>query len=187
MPEPQPTPPGTHYTRTAVSLHWLIFCGVACAFAMGWIMTELAITPLRLKMFNWHKWLGITILGLAVLRALWRITHRAPPFLPMPAWQKRAAHALHGLLYLLLFAIPLSGWAYSNAAGFPVVYLGKWRLPDLVSRDRELAGRLEGLHKALGFLLLLLLVLHVLAALKHHFLDRDDTLKRMLRWRRAGQ
>jgi len=186
MHEPQEGPQGTHYNRTAVSLHWLIFAAITCAFAMGWIMTAMAVTPLKLKMFNWHKWLGITILALAILRILWRLTHRPPAFLPMPAWQRGLAHGLHGLLYLLMFAIPLSGWAYSNATGYPIVYLGRWRLPDLVSRNRELAEGLKGLHEALGLLLLLLLFLHVAAALKHHFLDHDDTLKRMLRWRRAG-
>jgi cytochrome b561 len=171
------------YTRTAVSLHWLIAGLIVCAFSLGWVMTELAISPLRVRMFNWHKWVGMTILALAAIRTIWRLTHPAPPLLPMPAWQRISAHALHGLLYLLMFALPLSGWAYSNATGYPIVYLGLLRLPDLVDRNKQLAPQLEQVHEMLGWLLLGVVAVHVLAALKHHFFDRDDTLKRMLRWR----
>lgn len=171
------------YTRTAVSLHWLIAGLIISAFALGWVMTELSVSPLKVKMFNWHKWVGMTILALAALRTIWRLTHPAPPLLPMPAWQRVSAHALHGLLYLLMFALPLSGWAYSNATGYPIVYLGLWRLPDLVAKDKELAAQLVDLHEALGWVLVAVLAVHVLAALKHHFVDRDDTLRRMLRWR----
>jgi cytochrome b561 len=181
MTDPDTTGSG-HYTRTAVSLHWLIFGLVAAGFALGWVMTELAVSPLKLRLFNWHKWLGITVLGLAAVRVLWRLTHRAPPLLPAPAWQRRAAHAVHGLLYLVMFLLPLSGWVYSNAAGFPVVYLGLWRLPDLVAKDKAVAEVLERRHVQLGWLFLALIVLHLLAAFKHHFIDRDDTLRRMLRW-----
>jgi cytochrome b561 len=172
------------YTRTAISLHWLVAGLVVCAFALGWVMTDLAISPLRVKMFNWHKWVGMTILALAAIRTLWRLTHPAPPLLPMPAWQRVSAHALHGLLYVLMFAIPLSGWAYSNATGYPIVYLGLLRLPNLVERNKQLGVQLQELHEALGWVLLGVVVIHALAALKHHFVDRDDTLKRMMSWRR---
>jgi cytochrome b561 len=172
-----------HYTRTAVGLHWLIAALIVCAFALGWTMTSMAISPLKLRMFNWHKWVGVTILALAIVRIVWRITHRAPAMVPMPRWQHAAAHALHGVLYLLLLAIPLSGWIYSNAAGFPIVYLSLWRLPNLVTKNRELAEVWEKVHGALGLLLLLCLAAHIIAALVHHFWHRDDTLRRMLRWR----
>lgn len=179
---PNIAPAAAGYTRTAVSLHWLIAGLIISAFALGWVMTELAISPLKVKMFNWHKWVGMTILGLAAIRTLWRLTHPAPPLLPMPAWQHVSAHALHGVLYLLMFALPLSGWAYSNATGYPIVYLGLWRLPDLVAKNKELAAQLVELHEILGWLLVAVLAVHVLAALKHHVIDKDDTLRRMLRW-----
>ncbi len=170
----------THYTRTAIALHWLITGLIVCAFTLGWIMTEMAFSPTRLRMFNWHKWVGITILTLAVLRALWRLTHPAPPLLPMPAWQRTAAHVLHTGLYVLIFVLPLSGWAYSNATGYPVVYLGLLPLPDLVDKNKALANTLHELHEVFGWLLLAAVIAHVMAALKHHFIDHDATLRRML-------
>jgi cytochrome b561 len=156
-------------------------------FALGWVMTDLAISPLKLRMFNWHKWMGMTVLALAALRGLWRLSHPAPPLLPMAAWQRMAARALHALLYAMLFALPLSGWAYSNATGYPIVYLGLWKLPDLVARDKALAAQLLQVHHALGWLLLAIVVIHVAAALKHHLVDRDDTLRRMVRWHSRGE
>jgi cytochrome b561 len=173
----------THYTRTAVSLHWLIAALIICAFTFGWTMTDMDISPLKLKMFNWHKWVGITILALAMLRIVWRITHRAPAMVAMPRWQRAAAHALHGVLYVLLLCMPLSGWIYSNATGYPIVYLSLWRLPDLVAKNKELAAQWKEVHETVGFVLLLCVIAHVLAALVHHFWHRDDTLRRMLRWR----
>lgn len=176
------TPPS--YSRTAVSLHWLVAALVIAAFPVGWIMTEMAFSPARLKMYNWHKWLGITILSLVLIRLVWRLFNAPPPPVAIPRWQQRASQATHALLYILMLAIPLSGWIGSNAAGYPIVYLGKIPLPTLAPKNKELADLFEEIHEILGWLLLVLVVLHVAAALKHHFIDRDDTLKRMLRWRR---
>jgi cytochrome b561 len=173
----------THYTRTAVGLHWLIAALIITAFCFGWIMTDMDISPLKLKMFSWHKWVGITVLGLAIVRIVWRLGHQAPPMVPMPRWQHAAAHALHGVLYLLLLAQPLSGWIYSNAAGYPIVYLSLWRLPDLAAKNPALAMRWEEIHSLLGWLLLGCIIAHAAAALVHHFFHRDETLRRMLRWR----
>ncbi len=170
----------TRYTRTAIALHWLIAGFIVCAFALGWIMTELAFSPTKLRMVNWHKWVGVTVLALVALRSLWRLAHPAPPLLPMPAWQRLSAHVLHAGLYVLMFALPLSGWAYSNAAGYPIVYLGLVPLPDLVDKHKALADNLKDLHEILGWILLAAVIAHVLAALQHHFIDRDATLRRML-------
>ena len=175
-----------HYTRTAVSLHWLVAGLVICSFSLGWVMTDLAISPLRVKMFNWHKWVGITILGLTAIRMLWRLTHPAPPFLPMPAWQRIASFSAHSLMYALMVALPLSGWAYSSATGYPVVYLGILPLPDLAPYDKDMAERLVEVHELFGWLLSGTVIVHVLAGLKHQFIDRDGTLGRMWHWRRPA-
>lgn len=170
------------YTRTAIALHWVIAGLVLSALFMGWTMTSMAISPGKLKLVNYHKWVGVTVLALAVLRVIWRLTHQPPPAEPMPRWQRFAAHASHGLLYLLMFAVPLSGWAYSNAAGYPIVYLGKLALPDLVARDKALAAQLVQVHGALALTFALLVGVHLLAALQHHFIHHDRTLRRMLTW-----
>lgn len=176
-----------HYSRTAVALHWSIAVLIFAALALGWTMTSMAISPLRLKAYNYHKWIGVTILGLAVLRSAWRLTHRAPPLLPMPRWQQVAAHGGHWLLYLLMLVIPVTGWIYSNAAGYPIVYLGKFPLPTLVGRNHELAARWVTVHHVLAFVLAAVIAGHVLAALHHQFIVRDGTLRRMLTWRRPQQ
>jgi cytochrome b561 len=167
------------YTATAIALHWLLALMLAVSFGVGLYMSDLAFSPTRLRLFNWHKWAGITILALSLLRALWRLTHRPPPAPPQPAWQRRAAQALHGLLYLLFFAVPLAGWGYSSAAGFPVVLFGVLPLPDFVAPDRTLAAALKALHGTLAWSLAVAVLLHVAAALKHQFIDRDGLLQRM--------
>ena len=167
------------YTGLAIALHWVLALAIVGSFSVGVYMTELPISPQRLKLYNWHKWAGICILALSALRLLWRLTHRPPADVPMPAWQQRASHAVHGLLYVLFFAVPLAGWAYSSAAGFPIVVFGVLPLPDFVSPDKALAEAIMPLHKILAFTLAALVLAHVGAALKHHFVDRDGLLDRM--------
>lgn len=163
-------------------LHWLVALLILSAFALGVVMTDIpGLTPTKLRYFSWHKWLGVTVLGFAALRLLWRLTHAAPQYpAAMPAWQKKAASGLHGALYLLMFAIPLSGYFYSLAAGVPVVYLGVLPLPVLIAPDPELKELLKALHYAFNMALLGMVGLHFLAALKHHFIDRDRIFKRIL-------
>lgn len=169
------------YTRTAISLHWLIAALVFAGWGLGWFMTDLPASPDKLRYYSWHKWLGVTVFLLALVRALWRATH-APP--PLPAttapWQVRAARVSHFLFYVLLLALPLSGWLMSSAKGFQTVYLGVVPLPDLLGKDKALGETLEEVHEVLGEALAWLVALHVIAAAKHHFIDRDRVLRRML-------
>ncbi|HMZ01684.1 MAG TPA: cytochrome b, partial [Burkholderiaceae bacterium] len=167
------------YTATAIALHWLLALALVASFGVGLYMHELPVSPSRLKLYNWHKWAGVTILALSALRLLWRLTHRPPADLPMPAWQARVAHATHGLLYGLFFAVPLVGWAYSSAAGFPIVLFGLWQLPDFVPVDKALAQLIKPWHELTAFALIGLVGLHVAAALKHQWIDRDGLLDRM--------
>lgn len=170
------------YTPIAMLLHWLIALLIVAAFTMGLVMTDIpGITPTKLKYFSWHKWMGVTVLGLAALRLLWRLRH-APPAYPagMPPWELTAAQTLHGLLYVLIFAVPVSGYFYTLAAGVPVVYLGLIPLPVLIEPNPELKPLLKQVHFWLVMLLAGAVGLHVAAALKHQFIDRDSILKRML-------
>ena len=171
--------PTGRYTLTAIALHWLLALAIVATFTVGLYMTSLPFSPTRLKLFNWHKWAGIGILTFSALRLLWRLSHRPPADLPMPAWQRRAAHLAHRLLYVLFFAVPLAGWAYSSAAGFPVFWFGVLPLPDFVPVDRELTALLKPLHRGLAYGLAAVVVFHVAGALKHHFVDRDGLLQRM--------
>ncbi|MCF8167290.1 MAG: cytochrome b, partial [Rhodoferax sp.] len=154
-------------------------------FAVGLYVADLPFSPQRIKLINWHKWAGICILVLSVVRLLWRLKAR-PPALPqsieqsMPVWQKQALHATHIGLYALFFAVPLLGWAYSSAAGFPIVLFGVLPLPDLLALDKPLAESIKLLHKGGALALAGLVLLHVAAALKHHWIDRDGLLQRML-------
>lgn len=181
-------PAPRRYTRTAMALHWILALALIGLFGVGLYMTGLPFSPQRLKLYNWHKWAGITILALSAVRLLWRLAHR-PPALPdaiaraMPGWQKAAHHATHGLLYVLFFAVPLIGWAYSSAAGFPIVFLGLWQLPDFVPVSKDLADAIKPWHQITAYALAGLAALHVAGALKHHIVDRDGLLARMLPWR----
>jgi cytochrome b561 len=174
----------SRYTGTAIALHWLLAVAILCMMAVGFYMSDLQLSPQKLKLYNWHKWAGVAILLLSVLRLVWRLTHR-PPALPqriefaMPSWQLRAYHASHHLMYALFIIVPLMGWAYSSMAGFPIVWFGVLPLPDFVPVDKEFAQVIKPLHGWLAYTLLALVVVHVAAALKHHFIDRDGLLARM--------
>ncbi len=174
----------TRYTWPAVMLHWVLGLALLGMFGMGLYMVDLPISPLRLKLFNWHKWAGFTVLALSVLRLIWRLTHR-PPALPepvaaaMPAWQHWAHHGTHHALYALFFTVPLVGWAYSSAAGFPIVLFGVLPLPDFVPVDKALAELIKPWHEISAFTMMGLVLLHVAAALKHQFVNKDQLLHRI--------
>jgi cytochrome b561 len=142
-------------------------------------MTDLKASPFKIQVYHWHKWLGLTVLALMVIRIAWRATHAPPPSLVVQRWQRWAAHTVHALLYLLLFALPLSGWLMNSAAGFPLTWFGLFRVPPLMERDREAFEALEDVHETLALGVLLLAAVHVAAALKHALIDRDGTLGRM--------
>lgn len=173
--------PDAKYGNTAILFHWLLAILIISTWCFGVYMHELPFSPMRVKQFNWHKWAGITILGLSVLRLLWRLRHPAPA-LPshMSAWQQSLSRMTHVTLYGLFFATPLAGWAYSSAAGFQVVLYGVLPLPDWVPVSKDLADTLKGVHKFCSFSLAALVVLHIAAALKHQFIDHDALLRRMI-------
>lgn len=173
------------YTGTAIALHWVLALALVGIFSVGLYMAGLPFSPWRLKLYNWHKWAGVTILLLSIARLTWRLTHK-PPALPqavtlgMPAWQMQAYHATHWMLYALFFIVPLVGWAYSSAAGFPIVLFGVLPLPDFVPASKPLAEMIKPWHQITAYALAGLVVLHVAAAIKHHFIDKDGLLLRMM-------
>ena len=179
-----PAAPGLarpRYSAPARALHWLIAIGVVAALCIELTFDDLPLSPHKIRLINYHKWVGLTVLFLWFARVAWRIGHR-PPALPatMSTFQQRAAHGIHGLLYLLLVAVPIAGWFLSSARGFPLTYLGLVPLPDLTAKDRAAAELLHNVHAVLAWSLLALAAAHAVAALKHHFVDRDDVLRRML-------
>jgi cytochrome b561 len=168
------------YGASAIALHWLTALLLVAGFTVGFSMVGLPFSRQKLQWYAWHKWIGITVWLLTCGRLMWRWRNPAPPMEIMPAWQQRTAVATHALMYVLLIVIPLSGWLYSSATGVQVVYLNLLPLPDLVAKDKSMADMLRGLHVTLNFTLLTLVCIHALAALKHHFVDRDAVLTRML-------
>lgn len=173
--------PKLSYTMTAVRLHWLVAVALVGVFSLGLYMHDLPLSPDKLKLYSWHKWAGVTIFLLVLVRLAWRLSHR-PPAAPasMPHWQVMVAEATHRLLYVLMLVIPLSGWLMSSAKGIQVVYFGVLPIPDLLDKDRQLGELLETVHSVLNFTMAGMVALHATAAIRHHFIDRDDVLTRML-------
>lgn len=170
------------YSKTTMLLHWLMAILIIYAFVLAKIMVDMpGISPTKLKYYSWHKWLGVTVLALACIRLLWRLKHPAPPYPDnMPQWQKIAATSLHHLLYLLFFAVPVSGYFFTLAAGYPVVYLQILPLPVLIEPNKELAETLKFVHDSINKVLFIVVLAHVAAALKHQFIDKDGIFKRIL-------
>lgn len=180
--------PSADYTAVAKLSHWLTALLLVGSFSLGYYMVDLAMSPTKLKLYSYHKWIGVTVFALVVFRLLWRFTHK-PPALPagMKPWEKHAAEFTHWLLYVLLFLAPLSGWMMSSAKGFQTVYFGVLPIPDLVPKSEALGNTLEELHELFVFGLFGLAALHIAAAFKHHFINRDNVLKRMLpRFKQSG-
>lgn len=178
---------GANYTATAKALHWLMALLLIGLLALGFVMTEMPLSPQKLQVYSWHKWAGVTVFLLLLVRLAWRITHRPPP-LPwqMGKLQQVAAHLGHIGLYVLMLALPISGWLMSSAKGFQTVWFGVLPIPDLLPKDKVLGELLEEVHETLSWVLIVMLAAHVAAALKHHFVDRDDILTRMLPHRRQA-
>ena len=191
----------TKYTNVAIVLHWLIGIAILFMFVLGWFMTELPKeTPKttsfdifnlglitwgveeeqsqRSFYFNLHKSVGLSLLMLIVLRTYWRFTHRPPAFLnSMKLWEKRLAKATHHSLYLLMFLIPLSGIIMSAGSKYGIKWFGIKVIPGF--DDKAIRELFYEYHEIFGLLLLLILILHILGAVKHSIVDKDGTLRRM--------
>lgn len=171
----------TRYDGFHIALHWLIAVLIVCAFGLALYLGSLPLSPLKFRLYSYHKWLGISVLILVLVRLLWRTARGVPDPLPgQPRWQLAVAAATHHTLYLLMIVIPLVGWAMSSAKGVPVVLFGVLPLPNWVPVNHDLGETLETVHKVLAWILAAIVALHAAAAIKHHVIDKDDTLRRML-------
>lgn len=172
---------GARYSRGAIVFHWTIAVLIALNFAAAWIADDMPRQDKQIIMGN-HKAIGITILVLAVLRVIWRLTHRPPPRVEtLQRWEVLLAKVVHTAFYVLMIAIPLAGWAMSSIAARPVNFFGLFTVPMLpLGSDKAVGGVFHDLHEQGATLMLVLLALHVAGALKHHFIDRDGTMRRML-------
>ena len=168
------------YSLTAMVFHWLMAVLIFIALAMGLYMVDLRISPEKLRLYSWHKWIGVTVFLLAAFRLWWRL-YSTPPVEPeMPEWQRLAAKATHRIFYVMFFLIPISGWLFSSAKGFQTVYLGILPLPDLIQKNDELAPIIKQVHLIASYSLGALVGLHIAAAVKHQFIDKDGLIGRML-------
>lgn len=171
----------TSYHPIAKALHWVMALAIFGLLALGFVMSDMPLSPEKLQYFSWHKWAGISIFLLVWVRLAWRLLNPPPAYASsMPRLLQMLAHAGHFALYALMIVIPLSGWLMSSAKGVQTVWFGVLPIPDLLSRDKELGHLLEEIHSLLNWGLVALILGHVGAALKHHFIDRDDILTRML-------
>jgi len=165
-------------------LHWLIVALVIVQVTLASLADDLPPGMKKLTLLARHKSFGITILGLVILRLIWRWRNPTPALpVTLKPYERMLARFTHAMLYLLLFAMPLSGWMMSSARGFPVSWFGLVQLPDLVPRNKALYQTLLTTHGTLAWVLGTIVALHVAAALRHHFVMRDDVLRRMLPFR----
>ncbi len=168
-----------HYGIIAISLHWLMAILLIGMLSLGLYMTGLPISLEKLKLYGWHKEYGILALLLLIIRLVWRFTNITPR-LSLPLLEKFAARAVHWAFYGFMIAMPLTGWLISSAAGLPVSFFGLFVLPNLVEPNDHLMKLCGEIHEYLGYGLIATIILHVAAALKHHFINKDDILRRML-------
>lgn len=148
---------------------------------LGIYMTDMPKGGLRKEFYGLHKGIGILILFLLIARVLWYLKNIQPslPF-NIPLWEQRVSHFFHGLLYVLMFLLPLTGWLMSSAGGYPVSFFGLFTLPNLISQNKTLGNFFGDAHTYLGYIFIAVIVLHVLAALHHHFIKKNNVLRKML-------
>jgi cytochrome b561 len=173
------------FGSVAKTWHWLTLLLLIGSFTLAVSMVSLPLSPRKLQLYSWHKWVGVTIFIVTILRLAWRLVNVVPQqTATVPRWQRRLATLSHGTLYAILIVMPLTGWIMSSALNLPLVYLGLIHIPSPFGVDRALGEAMKVVHLSLAFALLVLVAVHMTAALYHHFLLRDDVLRRMLPWHR---
>lgn len=169
------------YGLVAQLMHWLVVIGIVMQFIWAWRIDETDSIRQQFALVVQHKSIGMTVLGLVVLRMIWRAFNPPPPYPgEMAGWERIAASVTHWLLYAMILLMPISGWAWSSAAGYGAEFFGLIDIPGFVSTDEDLADVLEDVHKTFAIALPAVAGVHIAAALRHHFVLRDGVLKRML-------
>lgn len=169
----------THFGIVTIVFHWVIALLIIGLLALGLYMVNMSgWSAQKLKFYGWHKEYGLLVLFLAVLRIIWRLANDNPE-LALPWLEKIAARSMHWAFYIFMFAMPITGWLITSAAGLPASFFGLFTLPNLVAPDESNRILFEWIHQWLGYALIAAICLHVAAALKHHFINKDDILRRI--------
>ena len=168
-----------HFGLISILLHWIMAILLIGLLVLGIYMVNLPISLQKLKMYGWHKEYGLLALALVIVRILWRWINITPE-LSLPLLEKFAARSVHYTFYVLMVALPVTGWIITSAAGLPASFFGLFVLPTLVAPNEETRILFQEIHRWVGYGLIAIIVLHVSAALKHHFINKDDILRRML-------
>lgn len=164
----------------AIFFHWLMAFLLIGLVALGLYMKRVPVSVEKLQYYGWHKEFGILVLMLVIVRLTWRLANATPSLIELPWWEKYPAQVVHYLFYIFMFALPITGWLMTSAAGLPVSFFGLFALPNFVAPDDHLRHLLAQVHKWLAYGLIATFCLHVVASLKHHFINQDNILRRML-------
>jgi cytochrome b561 len=167
------------YSSTAIALHWFMAMMIIGLIAVGFYMSSQKITPSVIKLYMTHKSVGLCVLALAMIRIIWRLTHKPPALPAMPNWQAKASHISHALLYALMVMMPLSGWLMNSATGTPMKLFGMLKIPSLIEKSSEQVELWKNVHGIFAWGLVVLISVHIMAAIKHQFFQRDGLMRRM--------
>ena len=170
----------TRFGLVAILLHWTMALLMIGMLILGLYMVDLPISLEKLNLYGWHKEIGLLVLALVLFRLYWRLINTLPR-LDIPLWEIIAARLMHWTFYVFMFAMPLTGWLLTSAAGLPVSFFGLFTLPNLVAPSEDLRILFTNIHYWLSFALIAAIAMHSAAALKHHFINKDDVLKRMIK------
>lgn len=168
------------FGKITILLHWVIAILIIGQLTLGTWMVRLPTSVQKLKFYGWHKEIGALILALVIVRIAWRLMNITPTLDNLPRFEKFSARSMHLLLYLLMVFIPITGWLLTSAAGLQVSFFGWFLLPNLMPSNETLQSFFGETHEWLGYILIAAICLHTAAALKHHFINKDDILRRML-------
>lgn len=170
----------TQFGLIAIVLHWLMAVLMIGLTVLGLWMVRIPVSLQKLKFYGWHKEWGILVLMLVIVRLTWRLRNQTPSLEGLAKWESLAAHAVHWAFYFFMFALPITGWLITSAADLPVSLFGWFTLPNLVSSNEANRLLFSDIHEWLGYALIATFFMHTGAALKHHFVNKDTIMRRML-------